>query len=466
MAIITAPITTTKVANTLGVSSRDVGTLCTSDRINKWAKYKPVCYYNTISGDADVICKAKYNNADGTGEFDNHSNGDYGLAPGYREYVNYNSASDHAALVKASNAYDWEYQQPTGGPEYPYRLGDFRGYDTSAQACISFAGVNGGTWDNIRQQFSVNMAETDTLTFQFNYNASDDFPNWVCADDIQDAAEIDFSRCYIIAAVYSSNGSVYKDLVSTIDTNGNGDPDNANGYIVNPNTGFPNDLSISLDLSDYEETSQTYLVYFAIEQKSTNQLQNTIFCFPHPYNQDVLSFPIKFTTILDWADIGLQPDITTIRVTPLVVNSSNASQTQNQKLLIECAEIGSYSPSYRMMSTTGHISFKITFSNSGDQSRTYNMNAFRLTTAAYPIGTDGKVCSYIRDESGTDIGNQFTIQADSEITVWLVFEDALSTLSSSDTNVQEEIELRYQDIGTILSATLWRGYGNTGFQSI
>ena len=39
---ITAPVNTDDVSAALGVNSHDVGTLCTSDKINKWAKYKPV----------------------------------------------------------------------------------------------------------------------------------------------------------------------------------------------------------------------------------------------------------------------------------------------------------------------------------------------------------------------------------------------------------------------------------------
>lgn len=39
--IITAPVNTDDVAATLGVGSNDVGTLCSSDAVNPWAKYKP-----------------------------------------------------------------------------------------------------------------------------------------------------------------------------------------------------------------------------------------------------------------------------------------------------------------------------------------------------------------------------------------------------------------------------------------
>ena len=44
MALGTTNITTTLVGNTLGIASKDVGTLCSSSLINKWSKNKPVVY--------------------------------------------------------------------------------------------------------------------------------------------------------------------------------------------------------------------------------------------------------------------------------------------------------------------------------------------------------------------------------------------------------------------------------------
>lgn len=40
--IITAPVSVADVQNALGMGSSDVGTLCKSDRVNPWAKYKPI----------------------------------------------------------------------------------------------------------------------------------------------------------------------------------------------------------------------------------------------------------------------------------------------------------------------------------------------------------------------------------------------------------------------------------------
>lgn len=51
--IITAPVNTDDISATLGVASHDVATLCTSDRINRWSKYKPIRGgdYHTLPGE-------------------------------------------------------------------------------------------------------------------------------------------------------------------------------------------------------------------------------------------------------------------------------------------------------------------------------------------------------------------------------------------------------------------------------
>lgn len=46
---VTAPVSTDDVSAALGVASNDIGTLCYSDKINGWAKYKPVKTDNPIN---------------------------------------------------------------------------------------------------------------------------------------------------------------------------------------------------------------------------------------------------------------------------------------------------------------------------------------------------------------------------------------------------------------------------------
>ena len=105
MALGTTSITTTLVGNTLGVASKDVGTLCSSSLINKWSKYKPV-RYNTTSPITDSQIKE----------------------------VNY--GFDIANMVKtdavSAASINWNYLKPLGGANSPYRLGDFRSYEHTA----------------------------------------------------------------------------------------------------------------------------------------------------------------------------------------------------------------------------------------------------------------------------------------------------------------------------------------------
>ena len=109
-ALPTTNITTTLVANTLGVATRNVGELCTSSKINMWSKRKPV---------RDTRLSIPVNEV-GVGNSQNSAE-NYGLIiPDYQ--------GDDSLLTT--------YKRPTGGPSYPYRLGDFRGYDHNAVAPV------------------------------------------------------------------------------------------------------------------------------------------------------------------------------------------------------------------------------------------------------------------------------------------------------------------------------------------
>lgn len=105
MALGTTNIDTRLVGNAIGSGSNDVGTLCTSNKINKWSKYKPV-RYNTLSPLTDAELKLA----------------NYGF--------------DIANMVKtdavSAASINWNYLKPLGGANSPYRLGDFRSYEHTA----------------------------------------------------------------------------------------------------------------------------------------------------------------------------------------------------------------------------------------------------------------------------------------------------------------------------------------------
>lgn len=116
---ITAPVSIDDLKNLFGEGSGDLATLCTSPKINVWAKYKPTVYPSPFPDD---WYKAK--------------DGNYGL-----NITVDNRVSSWSALVaeysKPNNGYSNIYIRPSGGATSPYRLGDFRGYNHKAKPEIS-----------------------------------------------------------------------------------------------------------------------------------------------------------------------------------------------------------------------------------------------------------------------------------------------------------------------------------------
>lgn len=107
--IVSAPISIGEVSNLIGAGTNDIGALCTSSNINKWARYKPVVNASLDSSN------------DGKG-----GDGNYGFA--------IVTATSLSTLVSSfDNVMNgWTYVKPSGGASSPYRLGDFRGYNHRA----------------------------------------------------------------------------------------------------------------------------------------------------------------------------------------------------------------------------------------------------------------------------------------------------------------------------------------------
>ena len=116
---ITAPVSINDLKSLFGEGSGDLATLCTSQKINVWAKYKPTVFPSPFPDD---WYKAK--------------DGNYGL-----NITVDNRVSSWSALVaeysKPKNGYSNIYIRPSGGATSPYRLGDFRGYNHNAKPEIS-----------------------------------------------------------------------------------------------------------------------------------------------------------------------------------------------------------------------------------------------------------------------------------------------------------------------------------------
>lgn len=110
--IISKPISLkADIATVLGESSTDLGTLCKSSNIEKWALYKPVKH--TKLGEL----------------IGNETRGYNGQCGMVFPYCKGNTLATLAKnLWQNNNELSWSYEPPTGG-NYPYRLLDFNRYD-------------------------------------------------------------------------------------------------------------------------------------------------------------------------------------------------------------------------------------------------------------------------------------------------------------------------------------------------
>lgn len=132
----TQGISTSEVAACLGDGritkrGRDIGLLCTSPKINKWAKYKPV----PDSTKAPLKKKTmgyRGNNGTGTCGISYVTYGQYDVMGGLvSDDVNVSGRQKFGDLVKARTD-DHTYAPPKGGLSEPFRLLDFDGYDHKA----------------------------------------------------------------------------------------------------------------------------------------------------------------------------------------------------------------------------------------------------------------------------------------------------------------------------------------------
>lgn len=105
MAIQLTGLSTTLIGNTIGLSSHDIGTLCTSNLINKWSFNKPI-RVNKVTG----LSEEDFYGADDGFSFPTFPN------------------SIQLLDSKFAGTALWTYVKPDG----PYRIGDFRQYNHSA----------------------------------------------------------------------------------------------------------------------------------------------------------------------------------------------------------------------------------------------------------------------------------------------------------------------------------------------
>lgn len=132
--IITAPVSIEDISTCLGVGSYDLGTLCVSNNVNKWARHKPV-RLNTVNEISD----------------DDFKDANFGLE----------IPSGKSDPIEAAKG-EYAYLKPRGGAYNEiYRQLDFNGYDHYTTAPCINPGV-----------YEVNTLLSSTYMFSFPFNVS------------------------------------------------------------------------------------------------------------------------------------------------------------------------------------------------------------------------------------------------------------------------------------------------------
>lgn len=147
--VVSKPTSWSELASLFGCS-QDVGTICTSDSINPWARYKPFVYNklffkkdeDDVSTDRDEAIVEK----------------GFGLTPYKMNVGASNWASFKAKIDGKMNG--WIYQKPTGGSSSPYRIADFIGYSHLVRFPINQITYN----TSVIQDYGGK----DTITVRFN----------------------------------------------------------------------------------------------------------------------------------------------------------------------------------------------------------------------------------------------------------------------------------------------------------
>jgi len=155
MSLPTSGITASLVGTTLGTSARNVSSLCTNSNINKWAKYKPVKNRSSVYSNYSTSTESWPNPNNGSST--NYRwylgrpqyrtiNGNSILEVGGLQIPIQHTLSNYYGYVKnvvdnySTNGLNWNYVTISNDSDFsfPFRMGDFRGYDHSAYPTVGY----------------------------------------------------------------------------------------------------------------------------------------------------------------------------------------------------------------------------------------------------------------------------------------------------------------------------------------
>ena len=142
------------VRNALGYPSTDLGTLCSCDKINMWAKYKPVPYNFTTNRPS---------------EWWRGQTRECGIKVDYQQI----GSESLLQQVKQKIIDGYEFfkpMYPKGGVSEPFRLGDFAGYNSNAtHNVVNISVPDSAGWNN---GSGIDNAARVTMAVQWRHDDS------------------------------------------------------------------------------------------------------------------------------------------------------------------------------------------------------------------------------------------------------------------------------------------------------
>jgi hypothetical protein len=306
--IITAPVSIDDVKTVLGVSSNDLATLCSSDKINMWSRFKPINYNWIDPLNEEYFELARY----GIKNIPVWSS-----VTAMLSWIN-NPSAENAPGNLAYNAAMYQYDGPKGGMSSPYRLSDFLNYFHGSKSpigpCLSS---------------SVDEAEDNTFQISFDQAKHDTGHLQVRLSDLSNE-HINFNQCYF--------GLAFEGGIGTYITTTNWMLTDDNLYPIfdpsNPDNRSGNALITVNDANNYLADKTWKVVPFAsaVEIQGLVVPNNSaIVCSPFlsaistlVINSKVSSNPIQQLLVAKESSDG-----TSVNITYTITNNKSSAVTVN-----------------------------------------------------------------------------------------------------------------------------------------
>lgn len=245
------------VAQAIGLGVGDIGLLCAdlkiekvtddngdyyqataerANRINKWSKWKPIIYASVKPITDTILAQEKcgFNNI-------TLSSGCIGsLSSFVIKYIN-----DYSETI--ATQFQWLYSPPTGGSDSPYRLGDFRNYESNAKPMFKvLTDSNGNAYTGTNRMVVAQYypAQYYRRTFYLNPNQPDGISG-ITPSDIIISGSTTLTGYYLGVMLVDLSNS----LIVMIKTNEAASPLSVR-------------TSIALDLKPYSSIDNAALIFF------------------------------------------------------------------------------------------------------------------------------------------------------------------------------------------------------------